>query len=615
MVPENTYINAQFYSPDIGQKGKRLITLKPNDIIFRQPQHSLTLKQICTNVPKCEFVTVEQQQILRKQNLFAESVLNTPNVEIKQEPPEEPTPTVTMPIISKVESLQDKMFKLPRCLECNAFQRGTMAEHYLGKDQPVDTALKCTTCRFVASTKCSLKAHVRIHETLPPYVCPDCGKDFPSWDQLRKHMDEVCFHLAKHVRFRCPGKKCGKLFAMSSTFAAHFQIHLKCCITCSVCSTVLFKWQDAEAHRKVHEGPCAFKKVYDCPLCPQMGSLSEENFKAHVDMHTTDTSRCMYVYLCKYCRSYFRSTTTYATHILKCSTKQSNVSHMKKFDMPKYVTKDCETCPSKIIFNEEKPVRFCNKCKIQAQRSNKTATAKRYFCVLCNKQILMHEKSMHMKECKYGKPLVIVPKLSIDDIENRSFSSNSSDSLSSPTKSEKLRRRKSFDSSKGDDGMKKKRKRVNINNNKHRRSEKETELDLTADEPMQFDGTYHCRLCNYKSISRSEFHGHIKSHRDISTAYQCMECAECFVVKPSLIKHLVHYHNISDHESYLRENDCYDIEAVKELEDTMKLAPGESKEPVKENQCRVCRQQFSDAVALNKHFRIHGMAFLLRNIK
>lgn len=205
----------------------------------------------------------------------------------------------------------------------------------------------------------------------------------------------------------------------------------------------------------------------------------------------------------------------------------------------------------------------------------------------------------------------------MEDVEHLSFSSSGSDfdSSSTPTRSRNLNRRRSSDSWKTDDSTKKKRKRTYPNISRQRKAEKEVEFDLTAEEPVQFDGTYRCKLCDYEDTNRDRFHGHIKEHRDISTAYQCMECAECFVVKPSLEKHLLHFHNIVDHESYLKENDCFDVDAVKELENVMKLAPGESKEPVKENQCRVCRQEFQDALSLNKHFRIHGMAFLLRNAK
>ncbi|KAL3276711.1 hypothetical protein HHI36_012081 [Cryptolaemus montrouzieri] len=139
--------------------------------------------------------------------------------------------------------------------------------------------------------------------------------------------------------------------------------------------------------------------------------------------------------------------------------------------------------------------------------------------------------------------------------------------------------------------------------------------DLQADEAKPFNGTYYCKLCNFQETEREKFHEHIVVHRDVSTAYQCMECGECFVVKPSLLKHLLHYHKIKDTNDYLESNDCYDKNAVEELKEIMKLAPGESRGPVKENQCRVCLQEFSDGTELRKHFRIHGMAFLMKNTR
>lgn len=627
-ISGDVYINAQFYSPDNNEKGKQIVSLKPSDIVIKQAQKTLALKQVCNTVPKCELVTVEYQEKLKRQHLLTEennninknkngNNLDVGLVDIKQEPPEqeESPPTIIMPVISKVESLREKKFLLPTCLDCNTFQKGTMAEHYLGQNKPFDSLLKCSICKFIASTKCSLRAHMRIHENIPPFVCPDCGKDFPTWTSLRKHMEDVCFHLAKHVRFRCPSKGCGKLFAISATFATHFQVHLKQFFTCSACSDIVFKTQDTENHKLSHKESCTLKKKYECPLCPDLDALTEDDYQAHVNIHATDTRSCMYVYMCKHCRNYFRSTATYATHLLKCSCKQT--VHVRKYDIPRYVTRECEKCTNKIIFNEQRPATLCNKCKQQSENP-KSIIGKRYFCILCNKQIQLHEKSYHKGLCKYGRPYVVVPRLTKEDIENFSFSSSGSDfDLSStPTKPSKMKRRSSSDSCKTDDSAKKKRKRpYNPSLNKQKKGDKETELDLTAEEPVQFDGTYRCKLCDYENTNRAQFHGHVKEHRDISTAYQCMECAECFVVKPSLIKHLLHFHNISDHESYLEENDCFDVVAVKELENIMKMAPGESKEPVKENQCKVCRQEFGDTLSLNKHFRIHGMAFLLKNTK
>lgn len=608
-VDNNIYINTQFYTPNVNDKGMDIITLKANDLIFKQNDTALVLKQQCLNVPKCQFITQEEQKLLRQNNLFArevsDNICSEPEVIIKEEPEDDYNPVITMPIISKVESLQDKLFTLPHCIDCDTPQKTTMAEHYKGENRPLDPNLNCAICKFIAPTECSLKAHIRIHTKSEPFVCPDCGKNFPKWNQLGEHMTDVCFHLVKQVRFRCPGKKCGKLFASNINLTNHFVNHLKCLYMCSMCHTAFFNAESAQDHEQCHNGDFYFNKVYDCYLCPNNHPLNENNYLEHVELHTGGTDKGMYVYICKKCRSYFRSTATYATHILRCSTKH-NYTDIKKTVYPsKYITKECETCYTKLICTVDNPIKICQKCRISRQKSSHIT---RYYCILCNKQISVDEKITHMKFCKYSKPQILISRLSLDDVSNSSFGSSGSESSSSPTKSYRKRLR-NHDSEEN----KKKKKRTYIPN--YRNKKPEVELDLTAEKPVRFDGTYHCKLCDYSNTERTDFHGHVKSHRDISTAYQCMECGECFVVKPSLIKHLLHFHNIADSETYLSENDCYDVEAMKELEDVMNLAPGESKEPVKENQCRVCLKEFEDSLTLNTHFRIHGMAFLLKNSK
>ena len=52
-----------------------------------------------------------------------------------------------------------------------------------------------------------------------------------------------------------------------------------------------------------------------------------------------------------------------------------------------------------------------------------------------------------------------------------------------------------------------------------------------------------CAVCSTE-VDNSNFVEHIKSHRQSSTMYQCMECGECFAVKPSLEKHLKIEHKV-----------------------------------------------------------------------
>lgn len=109
-----------------------------------------------------------------------------------------------------------------------------------------------------------------------------------------------------------------------------------------------------------------------------------------------------------------------------------------------------------------------------------------------------------------------------------------------------------------------------------------------------------CAVCKEYYPTETEFRQHIQVHRMDENNHQCMECGECFVVRPSLEKHLHAFHKIKDVHKYIEENECSTPERPEEAE----------LEPLKENQCKVCRDQFDSPHDLNKHFRIHGMAFL-----
>ncbi|VEN61783.1 unnamed protein product [Callosobruchus maculatus] len=653
--PDNidAYVNAQFYTPELTERGKQVVILKANDLTFHGASNQvLTLMQVAVEIPRCEFFTLEQQVKLKQaylsarqqeewqeqQRLQLQALVTRVNgagvgpVEVKEEPPDEENSdynqNMTLPIIAKVESLQETnaAIRLPKCLECNQEQEGTMAEHYLGDNRPFDMNLSCPTCKFIASTECSLKAHMRIHSGVSPHVCPDCGRDFDSPETLKEHMDDVCFHAAKLVRYRCPGKKCGKLFANNNTFGIHFKNHLSHTLTCSLCHAVLDSNGETESHKLRHPEEerqnCMFRRRHHCFLCPDE-VITDKNYTEHINMHTLEMERCIYVYMCRLCRSNFRSTATYATHLLRCNGRgQSGTSASKK----KTMYKDCEGCDTKIIYTSEKSMRFCNGCKMtkllrapsietepppekpQAPEKVQKPVHKRYYCILCENKINVEDKLKHMRRCEFAHPMVLIQRLTYKEIQKYTIPASSKEDFVLPPPK---RRPKSESPNK--DEHRRSRKRPSRPRPRH-----DLEPDLTADEPMKFDGTYYCKLCDFKNEDRAEFHQHIKTHRDVSTAYQCMECGECFVVKPSLMKHLMHFHNISDCEGYLEANDCYDVDAVKELQETVRLGPlasKESDEPLKENQCRVCREEFEDSVSLNKHFRIHGMAFLLKNSK
>lgn len=651
-IDENCYINVQFYGPDENEKGKEVVSLKPNDLLCcgtgeNSDMIQLTLKQTSSNIPLCQFVTLDHQKKLKQSCSPTENC-----VRVKEEVPDadESSPTsqsppvenlVQMPVISKIESLVNSNNPLyPKCPECKQSQKCTMKMHFNGRNVPFDEKLKCTLCKYVASTTCSYAAHSRIHSNVSPFICPECGKKFESREYLMKHLDDVCFHLAKQVRIRCPGRKCGKLFASPVTFSAHFTNHVKPWQQCSLCKESFENIIAFAEHAKLHAVPCTAEKVFKCLGCKFEGCIIfENNLKQHLVYHTSDRSRYMYVFVCKFCRNYFRSTATYAAHLMKCQKMQTMRQQVTSYSIDL-----CVQCHSRIVFYDNENSVVCTKCRclntlhtsINESNSNMQVTkgssisVETELCLLCKEEYPIDQKQDHLSKCIYKKPQVVIEKLECETSQNSITAiDNSNDSVdyenSDPMESEiKDTSNEDMESPKStknmspnsQESLKRKRRRAPF----VFRSKKivmistpEKVIDLQAEEAKPFDGTYYCKLCHFQETDRDKFHLHINIHRDISTDYQCMECGECFVVKPSLIKHLKHYHKIEDINTYLENNDCYDKNAVEKLKEILKLAPGESREPVKENQCRVCLQEFADEPELKKHFRIHGMAFLMKN--
>ncbi|XP_018322502.1 zinc finger protein 532-like [Agrilus planipennis] len=716
------YINNRFYNPTTECYGHRYICFNPNEvflficIIANQPFHTLALKQISRKVPKCILVQIDGANLnhcpvipssnalnlnLGNNNnnavmfssdisnggvLASDTAIKTESVEGNQNQIE-----YTMPIITKVETLaesdnssssntttdgDDTVINVTNCPECKEVQIEPLSNHFLEQNKPSNESFRCSVCRFIAPSSCSLKAHKRIHDTIPPYVCPECAKSFTSWPPLLAHLNNVCFHLEKQVRVKCPGKRCSKIFAQNITFFAHFSaIHLLTTYICEVCDETFNTDLDYFEHAEdFHEGNARFHTVFTCTVCADQDTFSSEEKEEHVLSHGKDRANFVYIHVCKFCKSIFKSTNTYATHMLRCSKNVANVPNKDVSKDPNLTTGSLPNGESRTLAQKDQILRkkalecvessvrmvitICSRCNVRLkfqvsylhnivsncpkcgerlflpaksfimpkegnlrkESSNRTTDetglyvdSEENICLLC--EVSVENIKEHVKICKYSKPVVIVPKVSKTKARKEEGKEVGGE------EEEKEEEREEEASPKSDDSARRKRRRYNYNSlaHKHRKllaSKNFPELQTDEpDQPLPFDGTYRCRLCSFSAPDRQVFCDHVLTHRLVSTSYQCMECGECFVVKPSLAKHLQFYHQIFDIDSYIEENNCYDKEAVKELEESLKLVPGESKIPVKENQCRVCLQEFESSFDLHKHLRVHGMAFLSHNVK
>ncbi|XP_070527680.1 uncharacterized protein [Cardiocondyla obscurior] len=116
------------------------------------------------------------------------------------------------------------------------------------------------------------------------------------------------------------------------------------------------------------------------------------------------------------------------------------------------------------------------------------------------------------------------------------------------------------------------------------------------------EGNFVCKKCGQRCTDMSDLREHIADNHRLKGRYMiCLECGENFVVAPSLQMHLKAFHGIDDPINYMNQNPSY--------------APNDSDlqtegKPTVANQCYVCMAVFEDKAAVDKHLRVHGMAFL-----
>ena len=137
------------------------------------------------------------------------------------------------------------------------------------------------------------------------------------------------------------------------------------------------------------------------------------------------------------------------------------------------------------------------------------------------------------------------------------------------------------------------------------------------------DKGFKCAKCDFMCEERKEFLGHIKEHKT-DDSVQCIECGLCFMVMPSLKKHLFMVHKVRDFDTYFKEHSIEDIQEPEESdseneateaierEEMGNVDESESGEEEAGNplECKVCYKTFDTDHSMKRHMRVHGMAFI-----
>lgn len=396
--------------------------------------------------------------------------------------------------------------------------------------------IRCTNCPMLCTSECALRAHRRLHTQRRPFVCPECGlRCEDEWTVFHRHVTKHCHHFERIVGYHC--QLCPALLLDQAELAGHIvDTHSSALHKCQACPMAFINLDGFHIHRQAAHPKLRSQcwLILKCPLCEAVFA-SAELLTNHMTSHLDQCGRSLF----------------------KCSTCDS--LHPTRTDLVAHVRKLHPDMHQATLWGKEED-------PILAFLTGKKATAN-----MSNEVINLDDDE--------------VPE-SGDQVMDTSATQAQKPEKGSP---EKPAPASSVPSDQAQKGKQDALKTVN----QHSTSESEQQAAVRQDEKPP-NGTRVCAKCDFQSSDKSVFREHIKVHRPPNQeTFQCLECGLCYVVEPSLRKHLRGVHR------------------VEETQDSNKLTgTGPNGATVSGLRCSVCSATFDTERELKSHTRSHGMAFL-----
>lgn len=509
------------------------------------------------------------------------------------------------------------------CVEC---KKEVISSSQIYKDrakhlmQYTNMVHSCPVCLFAMPTICGLKTHLRLHTSSPPYYCPECGIIL-SKRMIQYPYTHDCegFRMMRATaRYKCSIEGC-YLFHPNEYKAHMKNNHIKKVYKCPMCVVACFNETTIAKHLTSHQTEAKAVIFFQCEMCPGRLVLQTQ-MDNHLRGHITNSA---FVYPCWVCGKIFREVRILLKHHSNChsqvaksfaiegsgikQTSDSTSNETDKTNTIYRVVKRCDKCKKSFTYKckYEQIAVLPNECpyKCSALKESTTqntteesqidyspveATIK---CHLCKQDVSENWEELKRHYASDHKSFKCLDaKLILNRINVKKYN-------------RKKRR-----------AAQKRLKRALKNRRVHKVSQLITShppiLEIVAS-PSCSSNPLACKKCGRESVSKEMLEEHLMGHRDPGMAYQCMECGQCFAVKPSFTTHLLVQHGISDVEEYINMKHCYNPDAL--LKNNFTIDKCEIEEPLHENQCQICREQFDTMENLEKHFRVHGMAFLKKN--
>uniref|UniRef100_A0A2A4K0T9 C2H2-type domain-containing protein n=1 Tax=Heliothis virescens TaxID=7102 RepID=A0A2A4K0T9_HELVI len=555
-----------------------------------------------------------------RSHVFKTATINVTDLKIEPLPLSNykivPSPSTTPPEPVPAARLQQKpSLNGIVCLECKVFLNDSgipykdRADHYMKYSNEV---YSCPICLFALPTTCALRTHLRLHLKCPPYYCPECGSHLLAHKHIHYPYNHDCegFKMMRATaRLACSIPEC-HIFHPNDYKSHMKEFHMKKVYKCPYCVVACFNEGSMQNHLKTHQTDTKALVFYKCEMCPGKFVL-QSRMESHLKSH-----KITCVYPCWPCGVIFKDLSILLNHFMENHNKNEIMGNIlksilneneacdkiaKKLKRIYRVVKRCDQCRRSFTYRcqydeiHNLPNECPYKCTstfscseefdVTTDKNNTSIT-----CWLCKatisqdwNEIKKHYASLH-KSHKCLDARIVLERI---DMTKHISGTRNDGKKTLVTISKRGRKRR---------------------NNKNSTADS-VSLITQASKRKVSDNQYVCNICGDNFKQKLLLETHMVSHRDPCMAYQCMECGQSFVVKPTFSKHMLLEHNVSDIEEYIKEKKCYNVNALIKYQSSEVI----SNEPLRENQCTICREDFEGPEELAKHFRVHGMAFLLKN--
>ena len=205
------------------------------------------------------------------------------------------------------------------CMEClQPVLKADLMRHFSSPTKK-NSCYKCRHCGDLMPTKCCQTAHEKIHTKKSPYICPECGKHFHTWNYFQIHQKDSCYHHRKTVLNECPLCPDDKKYTSEREAVVkhiadfHCRKYHKCC----ECSSAFREKSVLSRHISEKHEIQSFKENNIFKLKYRNGSIFHTNRDSLIEDISKSISLPLVFVLHCVCHNYFRKKEDLSEHLEK----------------------------------------------------------------------------------------------------------------------------------------------------------------------------------------------------------------------------------------------------------------------------------------------------------